>query len=50
MLFEEKEDKFIKGHTTNYMVVKIPYNKLENRIEKVKIEKVENLELIGKLL
>lgn len=30
------------------MVVKIPYKEVENTIERVKIEKVENLELVGK--
>ncbi|MCI8361867.1 MAG: tRNA (N(6)-L-threonylcarbamoyladenosine(37)-C(2))-methylthiotransferase MtaB [Clostridia bacterium] len=48
VLFEEKEGEYIKGHTTNYMVVKVPYREIENIIEKVKIEKIENLELIGK--
>ena len=47
VLFEEKEGEFIKGHTTNYMVVKIPYENLENQIIKVKAVKEENLELIG---
>ena len=48
VLWEEKDNDFIKGHTTNYKVVKIPYKPIENTITKVKIEKVENLELIGK--
>ena len=48
VLFEEKEEEFIKGHTTNYMVVKIPYENLENEIIKVKVVKEENLELVGK--
>ena len=47
VLWEEKEDEYIKGHTTNYKVVKIPYKQIENTISKAKIEKVENLELIG---
>ena len=47
VLWEEKEDEYIKGHTTNYKVVKIPYKPIENTISKAKIEKVENLELIG---
>ncbi len=49
VLFEEKEGDYIKGHTSNYMVVKIPYRKIENSIEKVKINNEENLELIGNL-
>ena len=48
VLWEEQEGKFLKGHTTNYKVVKIPYKPLENTISKVTIEKVEGLELIGK--
>jgi len=48
VLWEEQDGEFIKGHTTNYKVVKIPYEEIENTITKVKIEKVENLELIGK--
>ncbi len=30
------------------MVVKVPYRKIENTIERVKIEKIEDLELVGK--
>ena len=47
VLWEEKEGEYIKGHTTNYKVVKILYKPIENTISKAKIEKVENLELIG---
>lgn len=47
VLFEEKEGDYIKGHTTNYMVVKVPYREIENTIETVKVKKEENLELIG---
>ena len=47
VLFEEREGDFIKGHTTNYMVVKIPYENLENEIAKVRVVKEENLELVG---
>lgn len=48
VLFEEKDGEYIKGHTTNYKVVKVPYKKIENTIEKVKVEKLDGLELIGK--
>lgn len=48
VLFEEKEGDYIKGHTTNYMVVKVPYREIENTIERVTIERMENLELVGK--
>ena len=47
VLWEEKEGDYIKGHTKNYKVVKIPYKNIENTISKAKIEKVEKLELIG---
>ena len=51
VLFEENDGKYIKGHTKNYIVVKIPNDKvsgnLENKIKKVKISRVENEELIG---
>lgn len=48
VLWEEREGEYIKGHTTNYKIVKIPYKQIENTISKAKIEKVESLELIGK--
>ena len=47
VLWEEKEGDYIKGHTKNYKVVKIPYKNIENTISKAKIENVEKLELIG---
>ena len=46
VLWEEQEGEYIKGHTTNYKVVKIPYKPIENTITKVKIERLENLELV----
>lgn len=52
ILFEERDKDYIKGHTTNYMNVKVPYNKeekIENIIKLVNIEKEDNLELIGKI-
>ena len=50
VLFEEKAGDYIKGHTTNYMVVKVPYRSLENQIIKVKITRDDNLELIGEIV
>lgn len=48
VLFEQKEGEFIKGHTTNYLEVKVPKEKVvENEIKMVQIEKREKLELIG---
>ena len=47
VLWEEKDGDFIKGHTTNYKVVKMKYQPIENTITTVKIQKTENLELIA---
>lgn len=50
VLFEEKENEYIKGHTKNFIVVKVKEEKdLENKIEKVKIVGIENQELVGKI-
>ena len=49
VLFEEKEDGYIKGHTTNYLIVKSKNeNSNENEIRKVRIIQRDGLELIGK--
>jgi len=50
VLFEEKDGDFFKGHTTNYIMVKVKNNDdiLENTIKKVKIDTMEDLILIGK--
>ncbi len=51
VLLEEREGSYLKGHTTNYMVAKVETEKhLENTVQKIKVETVENIELIGKLL
>ena len=47
VLFEEKEGKHWKGHTSNYIVVKIEGDNLENRIEKVLINSVHEFNLVG---
>lgn len=55
VLFEELHiesgKRYIKGHTTNYIVVKVEENKekLENEIKKVKITDVDGIELIGNI-
>ncbi len=49
VLFEQEENGFTKGHTSNYMVVKIKEKDIENKIITVKIIDEENLELIGKI-
>jgi len=45
VLFEEKDGDFFKGHTTNYIMVKVKNNDdiLENTIKKVKIDTMEDL-------
>lgn len=50
VLLEDREDEYIKGHTTNYMVVKVKTTEeLENTIQKVGITDVQNLELISEI-
>ena len=55
VLFEEPHiengKKYMKGHTTNYIVVKVEGEdqKLENEIKKVKIVDLDGIELIGNL-
>lgn len=52
VLFEEKDKDYIKGHTQNYMVVKVKNNDIDkhhNKIEKVHIIETEGAELLGKL-
>lgn len=53
VLFEEYEDGYYKGHTTNYMVVKVPEKEQDGFIDNIKdVEITENdtqtEELIGK--
>lgn len=48
VLFEEREGEYVKGHTTNYIMVKKKTKEnLENVIQKVKIDKIEGLSLIS---
>ena len=50
VLLEDREKEYIKGHTTNYMVVKVKTEKeLENTIQDVKIIKLDDMELIGEI-
>ena len=54
VLFEEPHiengKKYLKGHTTNYLVVKLETNEeLENKIRNVKIIDLDGLELIANL-
>ena len=50
VLFEQKEDEYFKGHTSNYIVVKVKNDKLENKLVKVKITKQSKMELLGEEL
>ena len=48
VLFEEKEGKYYKGHTPNYMMIKLKTDEeLENKIETVRIQEIENDNIIG---
>ena len=47
VLFEQRENEYIKGHTTNYIVVKTKENIKENCLAKLQIANMENLELVG---
>ena len=50
VLFEEREGKYFKGHTTNYVLVKVETEEnLENQILPVEILETKNLETIGKI-
>ena len=50
VLLEEREGKYLKGHTTNYMVAKVKTDEnLENTLQKIKIINTNNLELEGVL-
>lgn len=52
VLFETKsDDKYISGHTSNYIEVKVKEEKaLENTIQHVKILEIKGLNLIGKIM
>ena len=47
VLFEQENGEYTKGHSSNYITVKMKKNNIENKIKKVKIISEENLELIG---
>ena len=49
VLFEKQDGEYIKGHTTNYLLVKAKETELENQIKDVKIVSRDNLELIGEM-
>lgn len=47
VLFEEQEGNYWKGHTTNYLVVKKEGNNLENVLQTVKIDSINEFNLVG---
>ena len=48
VLFEERDGVYFKGHTSNYVVVKVKTEEnLENKIIKTKITNIENLDVLG---
>ena len=49
VLFEEKDGDFYKGHTKNYIMVKVKKNNenLENTIKKVTVKSCKELDLIA---
>ncbi len=50
VLLEDREGKYIKGHTTNYMVVKVQTEQeLENTIQNIKITGLDGVELVGRI-
>ena len=51
VLFEDREGEFIKGHTENYLLVKVKTNKdIENTIKEVKLNSIiDNNSLLGEL-
>lgn len=51
VLFEEKNGKYYKGHTSNYIMVMVESEKeLQNEMKIVKIENIREEELIGNIL
>jgi len=50
VLLEDREGDYIKGHTTNYMVVKVEtQEELENTIQRIKITSIDNIELVSRI-
>lgn len=51
VLFEEREGEFVKGHTKNYIMVKVKteLEELENTIKNVIIEEADDRQLVGKM-
>ena len=51
VLFEERDEEYYKGHTANYLMVKVKTEKdVSNTIEKVLVKERDNLELLGTIV
>lgn len=51
VLFEEKDGEYYKGHTANYLMVKVKTEKdVSNTIKNVLIKERDNLELLGSIV
>ena len=50
VLFEQKENEYYKGHTSNYIVVKTKGENLDNQIIDVDIKEESNAELYGDIV
>ena len=50
VLLEQEYDEYMKGHTSNYIVVNVREKGLENKLKKVKVIRREGLELIGETI
>lgn len=51
VLFEERDGEYFKGHTANYLYVKVKTDEnLENVVKNVIIKNVENNEIIGEIV
>ena len=50
VLLEQEYDEYMKGHTSNYIVVNVREKGLENKLKKVKVIRREGLELIGEMI
>ena len=50
VLFEEREEKYFKGHTSNYILVKVETEEdLENKIQDVRITRLDEMETVREL-
>ena len=50
VLLEQEDNEYMKGHTSNYIVVNVREKGLENKLKKVKVIRRKGLELIGETI